>query len=370
MTYSTIYARHSLRFESSASPPRKKSLTNISSFQNMQIFFFKGFEDYERQKNPASHVPIHNRNSHVKMDGSCPWILKRRKTRQAFPRKIVPNGLYLLDESENSLSAQQQIELVAFIEDMTRFTKIVNLSSLPQPFVLSIKEAKICTIWLKPVDGVAGHVGKWSDLQCFFQCTKRAFEDEKDVPINKNLLNQNRKRSGKITRIHSGITDHSYRFNYHCCVNRSNRLWHIASFFCFLVSGIDQATADSSAIIKDHCLSWVNLLERVHRRSLRHGCHSSADRRRHLVDDNGIWLCTLNSLWTIRVRRKVWIWLFPTDPHTMLDGGILVPQRNVFVAKSFADNKTTVLCSTPPPPILILDVGLRYSTSDHHIKFL
>ena len=30
-------------------------------------FRFKGFEDYERLKKSTSHVPIHNRNSHVKI---------------------------------------------------------------------------------------------------------------------------------------------------------------------------------------------------------------------------------------------------------------------------------------------------------------
>lgn len=174
-----------------------------------------------------------------------------------FQEKIVPNGLYLLDEPENSLSAQRQIELVAFIEDMTRYEHCQFVIATHSPFVLSIKEAKIYDLDQKPVD-----VRRWTQLENvqtyyrFFQMHQEAFEDEKDVPINKNLLESHRKRSERsCLQIHTGTTDHSDRFNYHCC-NRSNRL-DILQFFCFLVSGIDQATAKTfHAIIKDHCLSW------------------------------------------------------------------------------------------------------------------
>ena len=82
------------------------------------------------------------------------------KTRQAFPRKIVPNGLYLLDEPENSLSAQRQIELVAFIEDMTRYEHCQFVIATHSPFVLSIKEAKIYDLDQKPVD-----VRRWTQLE-------------------------------------------------------------------------------------------------------------------------------------------------------------------------------------------------------------
>ena len=104
-------------------------------------------------------------------------------------KKIVPNGLYLLDEPENSLSAQRQIELVAFIEDMTRYEHCQFVIATHSPFVLSIKEAKIYDLDQKPVD-----VRRWTQLENvqtyyrFFQMHQEAFEDEKDVPINKNLL--------------------------------------------------------------------------------------------------------------------------------------------------------------------------------------
>ncbi|EQC79321.1 putative ATPase [Enterococcus sp. HSIEG1] len=97
-----------------------------------------------------------------------------------FQEKIVPNGLYLLDEPENSLSAQRQIELVAFIEDMTRYEHCQFVIATHSPFVLSIKEAKIYDLDQKPVD-----VRRWTQLENvqtyyrFFQMHQEAFEDEK-----------------------------------------------------------------------------------------------------------------------------------------------------------------------------------------------
>lgn len=43
-----------------------------------------------------------------------------------FTEKIEDNGLYILDEPENSLSPERQLELVKFIEDAARFS-VANL---------------------------------------------------------------------------------------------------------------------------------------------------------------------------------------------------------------------------------------------------
>ena len=93
-----------------------------------------------------------------------------------FQEKIVPNGLYLLDEPENSLSAQRQIELVAFIEDMTRYEHCQFVIATHSPFVLSIKEAKDLRFGSK-AGGCASldTVGKCSDLLPLFPNASRSF---------------------------------------------------------------------------------------------------------------------------------------------------------------------------------------------------
>jgi len=77
-----------------------------------------------------------------------------------FTEKIVDNGLYILDEPENSLSPKRQIELVKFIEDSARFFGCQFIISTHSPFLLSMREAKIYNLDENPV-----RVRRWTDLE-------------------------------------------------------------------------------------------------------------------------------------------------------------------------------------------------------------
>lgn len=77
-----------------------------------------------------------------------------------FTEKIQENALYLLDEPENSLSAEKQIELVKFIEDSARFFGCQFVISTHSPFLLSLKGAKIYDLDEDPVD-----VKRWTELE-------------------------------------------------------------------------------------------------------------------------------------------------------------------------------------------------------------
>lgn len=76
-----------------------------------------------------------------------------------FTNKIEENGLYLLDEPENSLSPQRQMELMQWIEDYARFFGCQFIISTHSPFLLALKEAKIYDLDSDPVD-----VKKWTEL--------------------------------------------------------------------------------------------------------------------------------------------------------------------------------------------------------------
>lgn len=60
-----------------------------------------------------------------------------------FTNKIQENGLYLLDEPENSLSPEKQLELVGFLEDSVRFFGCQFVIATHSPFFLAMREAKI-----------------------------------------------------------------------------------------------------------------------------------------------------------------------------------------------------------------------------------
>lgn len=77
-----------------------------------------------------------------------------------FTEKIEENGLYLLDEPENSLSPKRQLELMKFIEDSARFFGCQFIISTHSPFLLSLKEAEIYDLDSEPVE-----VKKWTQLE-------------------------------------------------------------------------------------------------------------------------------------------------------------------------------------------------------------
>ena len=94
-----------------------------------------------------------------------------------FTEKIQENGLYLLDEPENSLSPLRQQELAKFLEDSARFFHCQFVISTHSPFLLSMRGAKIYDMDEEPVD-----VKRWTKLEGvrayfdFFKAHEREFE--------------------------------------------------------------------------------------------------------------------------------------------------------------------------------------------------
>lgn len=77
-----------------------------------------------------------------------------------FIEKIDENGLYILDEPENSLSPKRQLELVRLIEDSARYLGCQFIISTHSPFLLAMSGAKIYDLDENPVD-----VKKWTELE-------------------------------------------------------------------------------------------------------------------------------------------------------------------------------------------------------------
>lgn len=77
-----------------------------------------------------------------------------------FLEKIEENGLYILDEPENSLSPKRQLELVNFIEDAARYLGCQFIISTHSPFLLAMRGAKIYDLDEDPVD-----VKRWTELE-------------------------------------------------------------------------------------------------------------------------------------------------------------------------------------------------------------
>lgn len=76
-----------------------------------------------------------------------------------FETEIKENALYILDEPENSLSADSQIKLVKFICESVRFFHCQFIISTHSPFLLAMEHAKIYDLDATPVV-----TKKWTEL--------------------------------------------------------------------------------------------------------------------------------------------------------------------------------------------------------------
>ena len=94
-----------------------------------------------------------------------------------FDKELKENGLYLLDEPENSLSPKFQIELIQLLLELSRFFKCQFIIATHSPFLLSIPDAKIYDL-----DSIPVIKKKWYELENmkiyynFFKENKSKFE--------------------------------------------------------------------------------------------------------------------------------------------------------------------------------------------------
>ena len=77
-----------------------------------------------------------------------------------WEREIKEESIYILDEPENSLSAENQIKLKKFIEDSVRFYNCQFIISTHSPFLLNLLEAKIYDL-----DSIPVKTKKWTELE-------------------------------------------------------------------------------------------------------------------------------------------------------------------------------------------------------------
>lgn len=77
-----------------------------------------------------------------------------------WENEIKENGIYILDEPENSLSSENQLKLKQFIEDSVRFYNCQFIISSHSLFLLNLKDALIYDL-----DEIPVKTKKWSELK-------------------------------------------------------------------------------------------------------------------------------------------------------------------------------------------------------------
>lgn len=142
-------------------------------------FRLESIEDYEKLKK-ANLARRTSQSQYVKRN----VIINAREHSNGesalkyFSESLGENGLYLLDEPENSLSPDKELELMKLIEDSVRFFGCQFIIATHSPFLLSMREAKIYDIDENPIA-----VKRWNEIQNvrtyyeFFKLHEGAFKD-------------------------------------------------------------------------------------------------------------------------------------------------------------------------------------------------
>lgn len=129
--------------------------TKYSKFQ------MRSMGDYEQlQKLVETRSKTQSKYVRSKLNDNVREYSNGESAFQYFTEQIDENGLYILDEPENSLSPKKQIELLRFIEDSARFFGCQFIISTHSPFLLSMQGAKIYDLDDRPVG-----VKKWTELE-------------------------------------------------------------------------------------------------------------------------------------------------------------------------------------------------------------
>lgn len=140
-------------------------------------FHFRIMEDYDRLKTVnMARSNTQSRYVRKKLMGNLPEHSNGESAFLYFTQRIEEDGLYLLDEPENSLSPARQQELCQFIEDSARFFHCQFLIATHSPFLLAMRGAKVYDLDANPVT-----IRRWTELPAvrayydFFQAHAKEF---------------------------------------------------------------------------------------------------------------------------------------------------------------------------------------------------
>ena len=140
---------------------RKEDISNEWLENAYSEYTFKSMADYDKLKRRCE-AKRHSLSSYVREKLVNNNIIEQSNGESAlmyWQQEIKENGLYILDEPENSLSAENQIKLKKFIEESVRFYNCQFIISTHSPFLLSLKFAKIYDL-----DSIPVSIKKWSEL--------------------------------------------------------------------------------------------------------------------------------------------------------------------------------------------------------------
>ncbi|MBR2651140.1 MAG: AAA family ATPase [Clostridia bacterium] len=122
----------------------------------------RGIEDFDRWKRVSDMRNPNRSQSYFLRKNLIRNVQERSNGESAlsyFVDEIKSGTLYLLVEPENSLCAENQLQLRYFIEDCVRNHRCQFIISTHSPFLLALSHARIYDLDVTPPD-----IKKWTDL--------------------------------------------------------------------------------------------------------------------------------------------------------------------------------------------------------------
>lgn len=124
-------------------------------------YSYRSMADYEDLKKFVdAHRRTQSRYVRERLAANLPERSNGESALAFFVDAIRENALYLLDEPENSLSAERQQELVQYISDSARFYGCQFVIATHSPFILAAQGARIYDLDADPPS-----VRRWTDLK-------------------------------------------------------------------------------------------------------------------------------------------------------------------------------------------------------------
>ena len=161
---------------------RQKEILSKEFLNNRQTPFKGAFESMELLKDISDSKRL-TMSSYVRQKLANNNLVTQSNGETAlmfWQQEISENAIYILDEPENSLSAENQIKLKQFILESARFYNCQFIISTHSPFLLSLKSATIYDI-----DSIPAQSKKWYELENiklyynFFKEYENEFKEEK-----------------------------------------------------------------------------------------------------------------------------------------------------------------------------------------------
>ena len=135
------------------------------------------FEQYEQLKNKVD-VKKMSKSQYIRSRLTNNVIVQESNGESAlsfWEKEITDNAVYIIDEPENSLSAENQLKLKQFIEESVRFYNCQFIIATHSPFFLNLCSAKIYDLDSYPVKEK-----KWNELDNVKTYYKFFKENEKE----------------------------------------------------------------------------------------------------------------------------------------------------------------------------------------------